>query len=125
MTEKSSSVCLSMIRVGLTPHYYCVARSIDLDGRIEESWIKVEHAKSSWRSVSVMPPEKSTRAEILSGCPSLELGSRDPEVRFEPRAFRSSLRVKKWMRGNLMLVCRKHYKVPTPPTTQSNNMERN
>ncbi|KER24145.1 hypothetical protein T265_08133 [Opisthorchis viverrini] len=36
-----------------------------------------------------MPPEGSTRAGILSGCPSLDRGSRVAEVGFEPRTFRS------------------------------------
>ncbi|KER32202.1 hypothetical protein T265_01636, partial [Opisthorchis viverrini] len=31
----------------------------------------------------------STRAGILSGCPSLDRGSRVAEVGFEPRTFRS------------------------------------
>ncbi|KER23621.1 hypothetical protein T265_08522 [Opisthorchis viverrini] len=35
-----------------------------------------------------MPSEGSTRAEILPGCPSLDRGSRVPEVGFEPRTFR-------------------------------------
>ncbi|KER27408.1 hypothetical protein T265_05516 [Opisthorchis viverrini] len=33
-----------------------------------------------------MPPEGSTRAEILPGCPSLDKGSREAEVGFEPRS---------------------------------------
>ncbi|KAG5442805.1 hypothetical protein CSKR_112268 [Clonorchis sinensis] len=36
-----------------------------------------------------MPPEGSTRAGILPGCPSLDRGSREAEVGFEPRTFRS------------------------------------
>ncbi|KAG5443707.1 Protein f37c4.5 [Clonorchis sinensis] len=36
-----------------------------------------------------MPPEGSTRAEILPGCPSLDRGIREAEVGFEPRTFRS------------------------------------
>ncbi|KAG5452972.1 hypothetical protein CSKR_111792 [Clonorchis sinensis] len=34
-----------------------------------------------------MPPEGSTRAGILPGCPSLNRGSREAEVGFEPRTF--------------------------------------
>ncbi|KER28755.1 hypothetical protein T265_04447 [Opisthorchis viverrini] len=36
-----------------------------------------------------MPPEGSTRAGVLPGCPSLDRGSREAEVGFEPRTFRS------------------------------------
>ncbi|KAG5449100.1 Major vault protein, partial [Clonorchis sinensis] len=36
-----------------------------------------------------MPPEGSTRAGILPGCPSLDRGIREAEVGFEPRNFRS------------------------------------
>ncbi|KER27436.1 hypothetical protein T265_05539 [Opisthorchis viverrini] len=36
-----------------------------------------------------MPPEGCTWAEILPGCPSLDRGSREAEVGFEPRTFRS------------------------------------
>ncbi|KER28900.1 hypothetical protein T265_04364 [Opisthorchis viverrini] len=36
-----------------------------------------------------MPPGGSTRAGILPGCPSLDRGSRVPNVGFEPRTFRS------------------------------------
>ncbi|KER19202.1 LOW QUALITY PROTEIN: hypothetical protein T265_15622 [Opisthorchis viverrini] len=41
------------------------------------------------RCLSAMPSEGCTRAGILPGCPSLDRGSRETEVRFEPRAFRS------------------------------------
>ncbi|KER28151.1 hypothetical protein T265_04981 [Opisthorchis viverrini] len=36
-----------------------------------------------------MPPEGSTRAGILPGCPNLDRGSREAEVGFEPRTSRS------------------------------------
>ncbi|KAG5454136.1 hypothetical protein CSKR_201921 [Clonorchis sinensis] len=36
-----------------------------------------------------MSPEGSTRARILPGCPSLDRGSREAEVGFEPRTLRS------------------------------------
>ncbi|KER33218.1 hypothetical protein T265_00905 [Opisthorchis viverrini] len=35
-----------------------------------------------------MPPEGSTRAGILPGCPSLDRASREAEVGFESRTFR-------------------------------------
>ncbi|KAG5455056.1 hypothetical protein CSKR_109927 [Clonorchis sinensis] len=47
-------------------------------------------AVSPFRCLAVMPPEGCTRAGILPGCPSLDRGSRDAEVGFEPRTFRSA-----------------------------------
>ncbi|KAG5454707.1 hypothetical protein CSKR_104919 [Clonorchis sinensis] len=38
---------------------------------------------------AAMPPEGSTRIVILSGCPSLDKGSQEAEVGFEPRTFRN------------------------------------
>ncbi|KAG5441120.1 hypothetical protein CSKR_102780 [Clonorchis sinensis] len=35
-----------------------------------------------------LPPKGTTRAGILPGCPSLDRGSREAEVGFEPRTFR-------------------------------------
>ncbi|KAG5454672.1 hypothetical protein CSKR_104954 [Clonorchis sinensis] len=46
-------------------------------------------AVESFRCLTAMPPEGSTRAGILPGCPSLDRGSREAEVGFEPRTFRS------------------------------------
>ncbi|KAG5441085.1 hypothetical protein CSKR_108217 [Clonorchis sinensis] len=37
----------------------------------------------------VMTPDRSTRTEMLPGCPSLDRNSRDTRVGFEPRSFRS------------------------------------
>ncbi|KAG5450060.1 hypothetical protein CSKR_113375, partial [Clonorchis sinensis] len=42
-----------------------------------------------FRCLTAMPPEGCTRAGILRGCPSLDRGSREAEVGFEPRTFRS------------------------------------
>ncbi|KAG5441345.1 hypothetical protein CSKR_103221 [Clonorchis sinensis] len=52
----------------------------------------VRHRKAvtPFRCLAAMPPEGSTRAGILPGCPSLDRGSREAEVGFEPRTFRSS-----------------------------------
>ncbi|KER25423.1 hypothetical protein T265_07105 [Opisthorchis viverrini] len=36
---------------------------------------------------AAMPPEGSTRAGILPGCPSIDRRSREAEVGFEPRTF--------------------------------------
>ncbi|KER21322.1 hypothetical protein T265_10325 [Opisthorchis viverrini] len=45
-----------------------------------------------FRCLAAMPPEGSTRAGILPGCPSLDRGSRVAEVGFEPRTFRLVIR---------------------------------
>ncbi|KAG5445894.1 hypothetical protein CSKR_109643 [Clonorchis sinensis] len=45
-------------------------------------------AVTLFRCLAAMPPEGSTRAGILPGCPSLDRGSREAEVGFEPRTFR-------------------------------------
>ncbi|KER27073.1 hypothetical protein T265_13883, partial [Opisthorchis viverrini] len=42
-----------------------------------------------FRCLAAVPPERGTRAGILSGCPSLDRGSQEAVVRFEPRTFRS------------------------------------
>ncbi|KER27728.1 hypothetical protein T265_05287 [Opisthorchis viverrini] len=44
---------------------------------------------ASFRCLTVIPPEGSTRTGILPGSPSLDKRSRDAEVGFEPRTFRS------------------------------------
>ncbi|KAG5449686.1 Actin-1 [Clonorchis sinensis] len=46
-------------------------------------------AVAPFRCLTAMLPEGSTRAGILPGCPSLNRGSRETEVGFEPRTFRS------------------------------------
>ncbi|KER31378.1 hypothetical protein T265_02423 [Opisthorchis viverrini] len=46
-------------------------------------------AVAPFRRLATMPPEGSMRAGILSGCPSLDRGSREAEVGFEPWTFRS------------------------------------
>ncbi|KER26481.1 hypothetical protein T265_06272 [Opisthorchis viverrini] len=50
---------------------------------------KVCSAVAPFRCLAAMPPEGSTRAGILPGCPSLGRGSRVAEVGFEPRTFGS------------------------------------
>ncbi|KAG5453770.1 Endoplasmic reticulum-Golgi intermediate compartment protein 3 [Clonorchis sinensis] len=42
-----------------------------------------------FRCLAAMPPEGSTRTEILPGCPSLDRRSRKAEVVFKPLTFRS------------------------------------
>ncbi|KER25991.1 hypothetical protein T265_06683 [Opisthorchis viverrini] len=49
---------------------------------------KKRSAVASFRHLAAMPPEGSTRAGILPGCPSLDRGNRDAEIRFKPRIFR-------------------------------------
>ncbi|KAG5453781.1 hypothetical protein CSKR_113837 [Clonorchis sinensis] len=51
---------------------------------------KNRSAVTPFRCLAAMLPEGSTMAEILSGCPSLDRGSREAEVGFEPRTLRSS-----------------------------------
>ncbi|KAG5454076.1 hypothetical protein CSKR_112620 [Clonorchis sinensis] len=53
-----------------------------------------------------MPPEGSTRAGILSGCPSLDKASRERGVGFEPRTFHyrpvatlEKLMISQWLWG--------------------------
>ncbi|KAG5447289.1 Heat shock cognate 71 kDa protein [Clonorchis sinensis] len=65
---------------------------------IEERGIGVQYCRATnssavtpFRCLAAMPPEGSTRAEVLPGCPSLDRGSREAEVGFEPRTFRSRL----------------------------------
>ncbi|KER28298.1 hypothetical protein T265_04830 [Opisthorchis viverrini] len=47
-------------------------------------------AVTLFRCLAAMLPEGTTRAGILPGCPSLDRGSREAEVGFEPRSFRSA-----------------------------------
>ncbi|KER30208.1 hypothetical protein T265_03360 [Opisthorchis viverrini] len=51
---------------------------------------KHRSAVAPFRCLTAMPPEGCTRAGILSGCPSLDKGSRKAEVGFEPQTFRSA-----------------------------------
>ncbi|GAA52873.1 hypothetical protein CLF_109010 [Clonorchis sinensis] len=46
-------------------------------------------AVTPFRCLAAMPPERCTRAGILPGCPNLDRGSREAEVEFESRTFRS------------------------------------
>ncbi|KAG5443303.1 hypothetical protein CSKR_109065 [Clonorchis sinensis] len=46
-------------------------------------------AVAPFRCLAAMPPEGSTRAGILPGCPGLDRGSREAEVGIEPRTLRS------------------------------------
>ncbi|KAG5441921.1 hypothetical protein CSKR_106366, partial [Clonorchis sinensis] len=47
------------------------------------------HALAMWTPNATMICVRSTRAEILPGCPSLYRGSREAKVGFEPQTFRS------------------------------------
>ncbi|KER32055.1 hypothetical protein T265_01832 [Opisthorchis viverrini] len=46
-------------------------------------------AVAPFRCLAAVPPEGCTRAGILPGCPSLDRGSREAGVGFEPRTFQS------------------------------------
>ncbi|KER26428.1 hypothetical protein T265_06342 [Opisthorchis viverrini] len=48
-------------------------------------------AVAPFRCLAAMPHEGGTRARILPGSPSLDRGSREAEVEFEPRTFRNKL----------------------------------
>ncbi|KAG5449249.1 hypothetical protein CSKR_100659 [Clonorchis sinensis] len=47
------------------------------------------HDVAPFRYLTLMPPEGNTRAGILPNCQSLDRGSREAEVGFKPRTFRS------------------------------------
>ncbi|KAG5453153.1 hypothetical protein CSKR_106980 [Clonorchis sinensis] len=51
-------------------------------------WLSLS-AVAPFRCLTAMPPEGSARAGILPGCPSLDRGSREAQVGFEPWTFRS------------------------------------
>ncbi|KER23934.1 LOW QUALITY PROTEIN: hypothetical protein T265_14530 [Opisthorchis viverrini] len=50
---------------------------------------EIQHAVSSFRCLAAMPPDGSTRVEILPGYPSLDKERRETEIEFEPWTFRS------------------------------------
>ncbi|KER33715.1 hypothetical protein T265_00403 [Opisthorchis viverrini] len=60
----------------------------NIDCTISSLIIKRSAVAPFW-CLAAMPPEGSTRAGILPGCPSLDRRSRVAEVGFEPRTFRS------------------------------------
>ncbi|KAG5442867.1 hypothetical protein CSKR_105185 [Clonorchis sinensis] len=49
-------------------------------------------AVTPFRCLAAMPPEGSTRSGIMPSCPSLDMGSREAKVGFEPRTFAISSR---------------------------------
>ncbi|KAG5442688.1 Arf guanine nucleotide exchange factor syt1, partial [Clonorchis sinensis] len=51
-------------------------------------------AVAPFRCLTTMPPEGSTRPGIMPGCPSLDRGSREAEVGFEPRTFRDRQKIR-------------------------------
>ncbi|KER33065.1 hypothetical protein T265_12682, partial [Opisthorchis viverrini] len=51
---------------------------------IRTDWGKYRSAVAPFRRLTAMPLIGGTRAGIVSGCPSLERGSREVEVGFEP-----------------------------------------
>ncbi|KER32172.1 hypothetical protein T265_01783 [Opisthorchis viverrini] len=64
----------------------------DVTSFSESSQEEKRSAVAPFRCLAAMPPEGSTRAGILPGCPSLDRGSRVAEVGFEPRTFRLVIR---------------------------------
>ncbi|GAA53475.1 hypothetical protein CLF_110324 [Clonorchis sinensis] len=69
--------------VALTPS---MAGELKLAAKGLDSWYR--SAVATFRRLNAMPPEGCTRAGILSACPSLDRGSREAEIGFEPRTFR-------------------------------------
>ncbi|KER28727.1 hypothetical protein T265_13525, partial [Opisthorchis viverrini] len=59
------------------------------DNRCMQRKQRKRSAVAPFRCLAAMPPEGSTRAGILAGCPSIDRGSRKAEVGFEPWNFRS------------------------------------
>ncbi|KER21127.1 hypothetical protein T265_10487 [Opisthorchis viverrini] len=55
--------------------------------KLRESFSSEKINRSAATPSHAMPPEGSTRAWILPGCPNLDRGNRDAEVRFEPWPF--------------------------------------
>ncbi|KER25646.1 hypothetical protein T265_06935 [Opisthorchis viverrini] len=79
------------ISIGLTSE-----RTIDqAEHRVDSTKRKASEKKDDrsavapFRCLAAMQPEGSTRSGIQPGCPSLDRGSREAEVGFEPRTFRS------------------------------------
>ncbi|KER33312.1 hypothetical protein T265_00809 [Opisthorchis viverrini] len=64
-------------------------------------------APAPFQCLAAMPPEESTRAGTLPGCPSLDRESREAEVGFEPRTFRS-VNSRSNHLGHLAHICCKH-----------------
>ncbi|KER28433.1 hypothetical protein T265_04741 [Opisthorchis viverrini] len=64
---------------------------------VHRNWIQETNssAVAPFRWLAVMPTEGGTRVGILPGCTSPERSSRDAELAFEPRTFRSNSKVKK------------------------------
>ncbi|KER20800.1 hypothetical protein T265_10738 [Opisthorchis viverrini] len=76
----------SMALVHPSYRFHCMARSSDE----EVEWPgDLRSTASPFRCLAVIPPEESTKAQVMSGCPSLDGRSRDAEAGFEPRTFRS------------------------------------
>ncbi|KER32163.1 hypothetical protein T265_12862, partial [Opisthorchis viverrini] len=78
------------------PHITVYGTTNDLHHAVRKANLKMTHGRKNrsavapFRCLAAIPPEGCTRAGILSGCPSLDRGSREAEVGFEPRTFRSS-----------------------------------
>ncbi|KAG5442301.1 hypothetical protein CSKR_109882 [Clonorchis sinensis] len=76
-----------------TNRFSCGAYGSWLPGKTAKitSEKKPRSAVTPSRCLAAMPSEGSMRAGILPGCPSLDRGSREAEVGFQPRTFRSWL----------------------------------
>ncbi|KAG5448290.1 hypothetical protein CSKR_110459 [Clonorchis sinensis] len=56
-------------------------------GVVRQNVWDVRSAVTPFRCLAAMPPMGNTRAGMLPGCPSLDRGSREAEVGFEPWTF--------------------------------------
>ncbi|KER24667.1 hypothetical protein T265_07715 [Opisthorchis viverrini] len=87
--------CYDIRNIAIHVYSYCTTHEVAEnsstahDDRFRPSW--GSPAVASFRCLTVTPPEESTRAGILPGCPSLDRGSREVEVRSEQRTFRIPL----------------------------------
>ncbi|KAG5441157.1 hypothetical protein CSKR_102747 [Clonorchis sinensis] len=79
-------------RVSVNPMFYLDPKWTDLD--------KYYRKVFSNLCLAAMSPEGDTRAGILPGCLSLDRGSPEVEVGFEPRTFRSTIG-----QGSKTLIC--------------------
>ncbi|KAG5453633.1 hypothetical protein CSKR_111582 [Clonorchis sinensis] len=85
-----SGTIIKILMVTPVPHRWCS------EGKTPG--ILVE---TPFRCLTAMPPEESTGAEMLPGYPSLDKGSREEEVRLEPRTFR----YREAEQGSKTLIC--------------------
>ncbi|KAG5441434.1 hypothetical protein CSKR_107659, partial [Clonorchis sinensis] len=81
-------------------------------------------AVAPFRCLAALPPGGSTKAGILAGCPSLDKGCRETEIRFEPRTFWSpnngGVHLPQWTTYGNHVLCRSS-KLKTPRSKQQHS----